>query len=58
MLFQSLFSFELLIKTCAFRPLIDSAKQDDLNTKFPTRGDVQDCSRRIYYMQEMTLYVN
>ena len=40
---MDLSSFDLLIKTFAIRQLIDSAKQNYLNKKFPTRRDTPDC---------------
>ena len=50
--------FRVTNKDFAIRQFIDRAKQNYLNKKFPTRRDVQDCLRRIYYLQEMTLCVN
>ena len=40
---KALLSFELLIKTFAICQRVDSAKQNYLNKKFPTRRDAQDC---------------
>ena len=41
MLLPNLFSFKLLIQTCAIHQLINSAKQNYLNMKFPTRQDAR-----------------